>query len=103
MKKIEENKFDYKYDLKNHQYVDKLEFDKNDRYIVGYGNSKIYIMNLDKEKSAKEINIDLLIYEKIFHLRFISSSLGGGECLYNCYVALKRKNINQIDLFDMSQ
>ena len=45
-KKIEDNKFDKSYDLKEHRYIKYLEFDQNDKYVVGYGEKEIHVMNL---------------------------------------------------------
>ena len=42
-------------------------------------------MNLENKENMRKINIDGLIYDKIYHLRFISYNEEG---YYKCYVAL---------------
>ena len=60
-------------------------------------------MKLGEDQSVEPriIKIDTFLYEKICHLRLVSLEIGGGQN-YMCYVALQRKKIRQIDLFDIS-
>ena len=67
-----EGKFYYGTDISGDE-ISTLVFDDEQMYLVGYGETKVFVMNLMKPK-VKRYNIDAHLFEKILHLRFESNS-----------------------------
>ena len=78
-------------------------------FIVGWGQTKVLIINL-KNGVKQELHINTEIFDKIYHLRFNSfQSEDGqhqfefdGELQFECNVASKKKDINQICVYNLN-
>lgn len=64
--------------------------------MIGYGVSKIFILNIMSNKSDI-IEVNKRIYKEIVSLKFASKQEGQ----YKCFVACLKKGINQIVVFDI--
>lgn len=53
-------------------YISRLIFDRKGRYLVGYGDTEVLIMDLEGKEEPKELRIQTDYFEKIYHLRFES-------------------------------
>ena len=112
------NEITYSYEERS-EYVSNLIFDINNRYLVGYGDTQVLVMDLGMKEVKKQtasptsiytderpkkwvksntvsavkmITINLKKYEKIHHLRFNSfDSPNEIGDNYRCYVACKKK------------
>ena len=65
--------------------------------MVGYGETNVCVINLHTYET-EEFNLDLVVYEKIYHLRIASSN----ETTFNCHVAAKKRGMKQICLVDIN-
>jgi hypothetical protein len=52
--------------------IEHLIFDSNDKYIVAYGNTRIWALDLENKKEKLHWEINKSYFEKIYHLRFSS-------------------------------
>ena len=96
---------------KSDHFVENIAFDRRKRYIVGWGNTKVLIYNLkdDNNQVAQELHLKTEIFDKIYHLRFISFRENNDEPYdihekpkYICTVASKKREINQICVYDLN-
>lgn len=67
-------------------YIRHLIFDRNDKYLIGYGDTKVLVLDLYGNESKKEFEIPTDYFEKIYHLRFESFE----NSPYVCFVACKK-------------
>ena len=81
---------------KDISFVNSVKFDQNNRFLVGYGPRQIIILNIEKNTSH-QYEINSTMYERIFDMNLCSSSNEN----YECFIACKRKVINQIVVFDL--
>ena len=80
------------------EFVNTTTFDLNNRYLIGYGKHKIFILNLETNKS-EIYEINRAIYIEIMDLKLKSSEDGQ----YQCMVACLRKGVNQIIMLDINE
>ena len=63
------------HDSINLNFDKNLEFDQNLRYIVGYGQSKVFTLNFEKNE-LETFEIDTTIYDHIYDISFKSETDG---------------------------
>ena len=78
-------------------FIEKITFDANKRFLIGYGDNKIFVMNLKNPAQSVIYQNNDRIYEKICDVYFESTSIGQ----YKCYVSCLRKGIKQVCTFDL--
>ena len=79
----------------NLTFIEKIEFDINKRFFVGYGKQSIFILNFES-KLGKVYLINTRLYKEVRDVSFQSED----DFQYQCYIACRRKNFNQIAIFD---
>jgi hypothetical protein len=63
----------------------KLKFDRNNRYLISYGETRINIIDLlDKEEHPFHVLIDEEKFDRIVDLQFVSQSHGNYRCDLMC-------------------
>lgn len=67
-----------------------MKFDVNKRYLVGWGDNKVFILNL-ASKEHRIIQNNARLYSKICDLNFRSFSDDDND--YSCYMSCSRKDI----------
>ena len=96
---MESNKSKYlvEYDGKHQDlsFIEKLEFDQNKRFFIGFGNYCIFILNM-QSRAGKVVLINTRLYKELKDVSFASES----DEKYQCYIACRRKYFNQICIFD---
>ena len=96
---MENNKSEYlvNYDGKRQDlsFIEKLEFDQNKRFFIGFGKQSIFILNI-KSGIGKVLLINTRLYKELWDLSFASES----DEKYQCYIACRRKYFDQICIFD---
>jgi hypothetical protein len=104
LKKLEndEGKYDVVYQgtegaFNDISFIEKISFDRNKRFLVGYGNNKIFVLNFKNPQNSVIYQNNERQYEKICHLQFISQSY----TQYKCYVSCLAKGIKQVCTFDL--
>jgi hypothetical protein len=71
-------------------FIKSIEFDTHSRYFVGYGDHRVFILNLTtKEKILYDLNTE--IYDKIYTVRFVSAPTSAAnattkpfQCIIGC-------------------
>ena len=77
-----------------------MKFDVNKKYLVGWGNNKVFILNL-ASKEHKIIQNNSRLYSSICDLNFTSDP--EDESKFSCYLSCSRKDIKQISNFDLME
>ena len=75
MENFKNENYVFSHDLDGrYDYIEHLIFDRNGKYLVGYGDSKICVLDLNnnQEKIKKEFEIQHDYFSKIYHLRYES-------------------------------
>jgi WD40 repeat protein len=85
---------------KDISFIRKMKFDVNKRYLVGWGDNKVFILNL-ATKEHEIIKNNSRIYSEICDLNFTSNSDEAKD--YTCYVSCSRKDIKQISNFNLME
>ena len=73
--------------------ITKVVFDLKGRFIAGYGETSVLVMDLEENKKLhQKLDIDTDYFEKIFHIRFYSLQNPDPETgdEYRYYVAVKK-------------
>ena len=78
-------------------FVEKITFDTNKRFLIGYGNNKIFVLDIKNPAQSVIYQNNDRVYEKICHLQFISTS----NVQYKCYVSCLTNGIKQVCTFDL--
>jgi hypothetical protein len=81
-------------------FIRRMKFDVNKRYLVGWGDNKVFILNL-ATKEHVIIKNNSRIYSEICDLNFTSKSDEPKD--YTCYVSCSRKDIKQISNFNLME
>lgn len=72
-------------------FIKSIEFDTHSQYFIGYGDHKVFILNLKtKEKILYYLNRE--IYDKIYTIRFVSSTSSDpkGQKPFKCILGCSR-------------
>jgi hypothetical protein len=72
------------------RFVKKIKFDTNNRFLVGFGENKIFVLNL-KTKEHEILENNSRRYEKICDLNLISHSDKNKG--YKCFISTLRKDV----------
>lgn len=78
-------------------FIEKITFDTNKRFLIGYGNNKIFMMNLKNPAQSVIYQNNDRIYQEICDINFESSSNTSYKCILSCL----RKDIKQVCTFDL--
>ena len=77
--------------------IEKFKFDNNNKFIIGYGQTRILIYPIDTSKPMQTVKIDENQFGKILDLSFSSNS----DDSYHCFVACNIDKLKKISIFDI--
>lgn len=100
MKSAEKNKEEYLVYFEDPSidlsFVEDIEFDQNKRFLIAYGGTKLFVLNIETKK-GRIYPVSSRIYDQVSHVSFKSESANA----YECIVACLRKDIKQVAIFDL--
>jgi len=105
IKKVGSNKWQSEYKGEPGQinndisFIHTTSFDRNNRFIVGYGKEKVFVYNFQLKIRNHDTFKIKTFFEEIHAVRLISSS----QTLYKCMVACKKKNKKEISIYDIAE
>lgn len=79
-------------------FIKHIKFDNNKRYLIGYGDTKVMILNLATQACTIHEN-NARLYKRICDVVFVSED----DSSYQCYIACLSKKLKQIATFDLAE
>ena len=79
----------------NLSFIERIKFDKFNQYLIGFGGTEIFILNL-KSNIGEILSVKSSIFEQINDASILSDS-----DTVRCLVACKKKNLKQVSVFNI--